>query len=251
MTGLADAVPALFPIQGSPPTDQKGTSHDMEIFNIFFNLDVMWRAFPILLRGLVNTLLLGGAATIFGGILGVLICLIRLYAPKPFRLLAIFFIDVMRAIPVLVVLILVYYALPFAGITFSAFVAATIALSLVLAAYTAEVIRAGIEAVPKGQFEAAEALGVSFPTMMRKVILPQAIRMMIPPLASYCVSIIKDTSLASVVTMDDLLKQATDTQALFANPTPLLLAAFMYIAILWPMVRLTGWLEQHYKRGYR
>jgi polar amino acid transport system permease protein len=223
----------------------------MEIFDIFFNLDVMRRSFPILMRGLVNTLLLGSAATVFGGILGVLICLVRLYGPKPFRLLAIMFTDVMRAIPVLVVLILVYYALPFAGIVFSAFVAATIALSLVLAAYTAEVVRAGIEAVPKGQFEASQALGLSFFTMMRKVILPQAFRMMIPPLASYVVSIMKDTSLASVVTMGDLLKQATDAQALFANPTPLLLAALIYIAFLWPMVRFTGWLEQHYKRGYR
>ena len=223
----------------------------MEIFDIFFNLDVMRRSFPILMRGLVNTLLLGSAATVFGGILGVLICLVRLYGPKPIRHLAILFTDVMRAIPVLVVLFLVYYALPFAGIVFSAFVAATIALSLVLAAYTAEVVRAGIEAVPKGQFEASQALGLSFFTMMRKVILPQAFRMMIPPLASYVVSIMKDTSLASVVTMGDLLKQATDAQALFANPTPLLLAALIYIAFLWPMVRFTGWLEQHYKRGYR
>ena len=86
---------------------------------------------------------------------------------------------------------------------------------------------------------------------MRKVVLPQAFRMMLPPLASYCVAIIKDTSLASVVAMDDLLKQATDAQALFANPTPLLLAAAIYAAFLWPLVRFTSWLEQHYKRGYR
>lgn len=223
----------------------------MEIFDIFFNLDVMRRALPILMRGLTNTMLLGAAAIVFGGIFGVFVCLVRLYAPKPFRLLAILYIDVLRAIPVLVVLILTYYALPFAGIVFSSFVAATIALSLVLAAYTAEVVRAGIEAVPTGQFEASEALGLSFFTMMRKVILPQAFRMMIPPLASYCVSIMKDTSLASVVAMDDLLKQATDAQALYANPTPLLLAALIYIALLLPMVRFTGWLEQHYKRGYR
>lgn len=223
----------------------------MEIFEIFFNLDVMRRAFPILMRGLVNTLALGAASIFFGGILGIAICLVRLYATKPFRLLATFYIDILRAIPVLVVLILVYYALPFAGIVFSSFVGATIALSLVLAAYTAEVVRAGIEAVPKGQFEACDALGLKFFTTMRKVILPQAIRMMIPPLASYCVSIVKDTSLASVVAMNDLLKQATDAQALFANPTPLLLAALIYIAILWPMVRFTGWLEQKYRRGYR
>ena len=223
----------------------------MEIFDIFFNLDVMRRAFPILMRGLVNTILLGFAAIFFGGILGVLVCLVRLYAAKPFRLLAVLYTDIFRAIPVLVVLILVYYALPFAGIVFSSFVAATIALALVLGAYTAEVVRAGIEAVPRGQFEACDALGLSFYTTMRKVILPQAFRMMIPPLASYAVAIMKDTSLASVVAMDDLLKQATDAQALFANPTPLLLAALIYIAILWPMVRFTGWLETHFKRGYR
>ncbi|MGD9862027.1 MAG: amino acid ABC transporter permease [Pseudodonghicola sp.] len=222
----------------------------MEILDIFFNIEVMRKAFPILLRGLGNTLLLGLAAIVFGGIGGVLICLMRLYAPKAFRILAVLYIDLMRAIPILVVLILVYYALPFVGIVFSSFTAATIALSLVLAAYTAEVVRAGIEAVPKGQFEAAEALGLSFVLTMRKVILPQAIRIVIPPLASYSVSIVKDTSLASVVAMNDLLKQATDTQALFANPTPLLVAAVIYIAILWPLVRFTGWLEKTYQRGY-
>ncbi|MDO6724914.1 amino acid ABC transporter permease [Celeribacter halophilus] len=223
----------------------------MEIIDIFFNIDVMRRAFPIIMRGLMNTLLLGSAAIVVGGTLGILVCLVRLYAPRPFQLLAIFYTDIFRAIPVLVVLILVYYALPFAGIVLSSFIAATVALAVVLAAYTAEVVRAGIQAVPKGQFEACDALGLSFVTTMRKVILPQAFRMMIPPLASYGVAIIKDTSLASVVAMDDLLKQATDAQALFANPTPLLLAALVYVAILWPLVRLTGWLEEHFKRGYR
>ncbi|MFV0387074.1 amino acid ABC transporter permease, partial [Paracoccus sp. (in: a-proteobacteria)] len=195
------------------------------------------------------TVLLGGAAIVFGGFLGVLFCLLRLYGPKPLRLLAVLYIDMLRAIPVLVVLILVYYALPFAGIVFSSFVAATIALSMVLGAYTAEVVRAGIEAVPKGQFEACEALGLRFVTAMRLVILPQAFRMMIPPLASYAVSIMKDTSLASVVAMNDMLKQATDAQALFASPTPLLLAALIYVALLWPMVRLTGRLERRFRRG--
>jgi polar amino acid transport system permease protein len=83
---------------------------------------------------------------------------------------------------------------------------------------------------------------------MQKVVLPQAIRLVIPPLASSSVSLIKDTSLASVVAMNDLLKQATDAQALFANPTPLIGAALIYVAILWPLVRLTGRLEKRYKR---
>ncbi|WP_306119319.1 MULTISPECIES: amino acid ABC transporter permease [unclassified Roseitalea] len=218
----------------------------MEIIDIFFNLSVLERAFPALLRGVWNTLLLGATAIVVGGIAGVLICLVRLYTPWPTRWLAIAYIDLFRAMPVLVVLIITYYALPFVGIVFTPFVAAAIALSMVLAAYTAEVVRAGIEAVPRGQFEAATALGLPFHLTMRKVILPQAVRIVIPPHASNCVSIIKDTSLASVVAMSDLLKQATDAQALYANPSPLIGAALIYVAILWPAVRFTNWLEHRY-----
>lgn len=221
----------------------------MDVIDIFFNWSVLQRSFPILMRGLTNTILLGIAAIVFGGIGGVAICMMRLYAPKPFRYLAIIYVDLLRAMPVLVVLILIYYALPFVGIVFPSYIAATIALSLVLAAYTAEVVRAGIESVPRGQFEAAQAMGLSFWLTMRKVILPQAVRIVIPPHASNCVSIIKDTSLASVVAMSDLLKQATDAQALFANPTPLIGAAIIYVAILWPLVRFTGHLERRFHTG--
>lgn len=223
----------------------------MEILDIFFNWAVMQKAFPILLRGLGNTILLGAFAIVFGGILGVLVCLVRLYAPKPLRILAIIYIDIFRAMPILVVLILIYYALPFVGITFSSFISAAIALTIVLAAYTAEVVRAGIQAIPQGQFEASAALGLSFFQTMIKVILPQSIRVVIPTFASYSVSVIKDTSLASVVAMNDLLKQATDAQALFANPTPLIVAAAIYVAILWPLVRFTSWLEQRAQRAYQ
>lgn len=220
----------------------------MNAIDIFFNVDVLVKSFPILLRGLGNTLLLGATAILCGTVGGTLICLVRLYAPRPLRLLAVLYIDILRAMPMLVVLILIYYALPFVGITLSSFAAAAVALSIVMAAYTAECVRAGIEAVPRGQFEASQALGLSFWRMMQKVVLPQAIRLVIPPLASNSVSLVKDTSLASVVAMNDLLKQATDSQALFANPTPLIGAALIYVALLWPAVRLTGWLERHFAR---
>lgn len=222
----------------------------MSAVDIFFNWDVMVRAFPILMRGLWMTLLLGVTAIIFGTALGVAIAFARLYGPRPLRIVAVIYTDLIRATPVLVVLILIYYALPFAGIVLSSFTAAATALSMVFAAYTAEVMRAGITAVPKGQFEAAAALGLGFWLTMRKVIMAQAIRIVIPPQASNCVSIIKDTSLASVVAMSDLLKQATDSQALFANPTPLILAALIYVAILWPLVRLTAWLETRFQHAY-
>lgn len=223
----------------------------MNAIDVFFNVDVLRRSFPILIRGLGMTLTLGATAIVFGTALGIGLALMRLYAARPLRLLATIYIDFMRALPVLVVLILIYYALPFAGIVLSSFTAAAVALSLVLGAYSAEVMRAGIQAVPRGQTEAASALGLGFWLTTRKVILPQAVRIVIPPHASNCVSIIKDTSLASVVAMTDLLKQATDAQALFANPSPLIGAALIYAAILWPLVRLTGWLEHRLQRAYQ
>lgn len=223
----------------------------MDAADIFFNTSVLARAFPMLLQGLWYTLTLGITVIILGSVLGVIVCLVRLYAPKPLRLLAVVYIDLVRAIPVLVLLILIYYALPFAGLTLSSFTAAVTALTMVLAAFTAEVVRAGIQAVPKGQFEASSALGLGFWLTMRKVILPQAVRIVIPPHASNCVSVMKDTALASVVALSDMLKQATDAQALFANPSPLIGAALIYIAILWPLVRLTSWLEARSQRAYQ
>jgi polar amino acid transport system permease protein len=216
----------------------------MDLISTFFNADVFVRALPLLLSGLQTTLLLGFTSIAAGTVLGLLVCLARLYAATPLRYLAIGFIDVFRAVPILVVLILIYYALPFVGVRLSSFASATIALSMVFAAFTAEVLRAGIEAVPKGQFEAASALGLSFPLTLAKVVLPQATRIAVPPQTSNCVSLLKDTSLASVVAMPDLLKQATDAQAYMGNPTPLIGAAVVYLALLWPLVRLVGFLER-------
>lgn len=220
----------------------------MELINTFFNPEVFRQSFPILLRGLGNTILLGITAIICGTGLGTALCLMRLYGAKPVRLLAVVYIDLFRAVPVLVVLVLIYYALPFLGITFSSFTSASIALVLVLAAFTAEVLRAGIRSVAPGQGEAASALGLHFWQVVWTVILPQAMRVALPPQTSNMVSIVKDTSLASVVAMPDLLKQATDSQALFANPTPLIGAAVIYVALLWPLVRLTAYVDERSHR---
>ena len=148
-------------------------------------------------------------------------------------------------------MIVVYYALPFVGIRWSPFVSACFALTTVSSAYTAEIYRAGIEAIPRGQFEAAQSIGLSAWNVMRDVVLPQAIRIVIPPLTNNCINVMKDTALASVVAMPDLLKQATQAQALNANPTPLIGAALIYIALLWPMVAIVARLEKHFSRGKR
>lgn len=212
----------------------------------FLNLDVMERVLPMLARGIWNTLALALTTIVLGGIAGVLICLGRLYGPRAVRLLAVAYVDVFRAIPILVLMVLIYYALPFMGIRFNSFTAATLALGLVFSSFTAEVLRASLQAIPKGQTEAAASLGLPFAVIVWKVLLPQAFRIAIPPHTSNSVAIAKDTSLASVVAMPDLLKQATDAQALTANPSPLIAAALMYLIVLLPAVRLVSVLERRY-----
>jgi len=219
----------------------------MSLVDTFFNYDVLMSSIPALLRGLWNTLLLGLMSIAIGVPFGLVISLVRLYAPRPFQLISIAYIDILRATPVLVVLILIYYALPFVGIRLTSWTSAVMAFSIVMAAYSAEVFRSGIESVAKGQFEAAAALGLPFLITLYKVVLPQAVRIVIPPMTSNCVSMFKDTSLASTVALPELLKEAQDAQALYANPSPLIGAALVYIILLWPMVRLVSMLEKRFK----
>lgn len=219
----------------------------MDFVDTFLNIAVIQRVLPMLWLGVGNTLALAFVTLSLGAVAGVLICLVRLYAPRPIRWLAIAYIDLFRAIPILVLLVLIYYALPFFGIRFGPFVSASLALGLVFSSFTAEVFRAGIQAIPRGQIEAAEALGLSFPVIILRVILPQAFRIAIPAHTSNSVAIAKDTSLASIVAMPDLLKQATDAQALTANPSPLIAAALMYLIFLLPAVRLVSYLENRYR----
>jgi His/Glu/Gln/Arg/opine family amino acid ABC transporter permease subunit len=223
----------------------------MTLINTFFNLDVLADSLPALLWGLLVTLQIGVTSILVGLAGGLFLAVARLYAPGFFKVLIRVYIDIFRSIPLLVLLIVVYYALPFVGIRLSPFLSAVTALSLVSAAYTAEIFRAGIEAIPHGQFEASAALGLSNRHTMVDVILPQAIRIVIPPLTNNCINVMKDTALASVVAMPDLLKQATQAQALAANPTPLIGAALIYIALLWPMVAIVSRLEKHFSRGKR
>ncbi len=223
----------------------------MDLTDTFFNWPVFKGAFPLLLEGLGVTVMLGLVSIVAGLVSGLLMALLRLYGPLPLRMVARVYIDVFRSIPLLVLLVLVYYALPFVGVRFSSFTAAALALSMVSCAYTAEIFRAGIEAIPKGQFEAADAIGLSFFSSMRDVILPQAFRIVVPPLTSNCINVLKDTALASVVAMPDLLKQATQAQALAANPTPLIGAAVLYLILLLPLVRLVGYFETRHRASLR
>jgi len=220
----------------------------LNFMDTFLNKAVFVETLPMLLLGLTTTLKLGLASIVIGLFFGLLLALNRLYAPAIARVIAKVYIDVFRSIPLLVLLIVIFYALPFVGISLSPFTAAVTALIIVSSAYTAEIFRSGIEAIPKGQFEASQALGLSFAHMMKDVILPQATRIVIPPLTNNSINVIKDTALASVVAMPDLLKQATHAQAIAANPTPLIAAAGIYLLVLLPMVLAVSHLEKKYSK---
>jgi polar amino acid transport system permease protein len=223
----------------------------MSIFETFLNYRVFVQTLPLLLLGLSTTIMLGVVSILMGSMAGLALAQMRLYAPRLLRWMTIAYIDIFRSIPILVLLVVVYYALPFVGIRLSPFASATTAISMVSAAYAAEIFRAGIEAVPSGQFEASRALGLRPWQTMLKVVLPQAIKVVVPPLTSNAINVMKDTALASVVAMPDLLKQATQAQALTANPTPLIAAAAIYIILLLPLVRLVGYFETRWKASDR
>jgi polar amino acid transport system permease protein len=223
----------------------------MDLIDTFFNWTVFKSTLPLLLEGLWVTIILGVVSILAGSVSGLCLALVRVYGAPVLKAISRIYIDVFRSIPLLVLLVLVYYALPFVGVRMSSFASAATAITLVSCAYTAEIFRAGLEAIPKGQFEAADAIGLGFFSSMRDVILPQALRIVVPPLTSNCINVLKDTALASVVAMPDLLKQATQAQALSANPTPLIGAAVLYLLLLLPLVRLVGYFETQHRQATR
>jgi polar amino acid transport system permease protein len=155
-------------------------------------------------------------------------------------------VDMLRALPPLVIIILFYFALPTVGIQMSAWVATWLALSLVLMAFSEEIFWAGILAVPKGQWEAARSTGLGFAQTLRYVVLPQAIRLTIPPLTNRTIAITKGTALASVVAVQEILGAAQAGVSFSFNPTPLTLGALAYLVLFVPVVVFGRWVETRF-----
>ena len=178
-------------------------------------IDSFW---PLLRAGLLFTVPLT-LITFVGGIaLGFLLALGRLYGPKPLVALVRFYVWLIRGTPLLVQLFLIFYGLPSAGITLDAFTAAVIGYTLNAGAYTSEVIRATLDAVPKGQWEASYSIGMNWFQAMRRIVLPQAARIAVPPLSNTFISLVKDTSLAAAVTVPELFQAAQRIAAATYEP---------------------------------
>jgi len=212
----------------------------------FFNAAVAARYLPDIMRGVVVTLQLGLLIVVTGILLGLALALVRAFQIRALSLLIVAFADVLRALPPLVVLILFYFALPFLGLEMSGFVAAWLALALALAAFAEEIFWAGILSVHKGQWEAARSTGLGYAQTLAYVVLPQALRLTIPPLTNRTIAITKMTAIASVVTVEEILANASTAQAYSANTTPLTMAAAAYLVIFLPLVVLSRWIEKRY-----
>jgi polar amino acid transport system permease protein len=209
----------------------------------FFNLDIMRQSWPLVLRGLTMTLMICAAVIPLGLAGGLLVALSSRSKNAILRRSVSACITVFRALPPLVLLILIYAGLPFAGVRLSPFSAVCLAFLLNNASFYGEIFRAGIESVGHGQWEAARSTGLRPPAIMAYVILPQAVRNVLPDLVSNTIEVVKLTSLASVVALPELLHSAEMARSVTYNSSPLVLAAGIYLLLLWPFVRLMSRLE--------
>ncbi len=210
----------------------------------FFDFAIMARALPLLLTGLGQTLVLCLVVIPLGLIGGLLVALTSLARSRVVRWSAAAAIDFFRAIPPLVLLIFVYAGLPFAGIRLSPLAAVAIAFLLNNSSYYGEIYRAGIESVGHGQWDAARSTGLKARQALIYVVLPQAVRNVLPDLIPNTVEVVKLTSLASVVALPELLYSADMARSITFNTSPIVLAAGIYLVMLWPIVRLVSRLER-------
>ena len=220
---------------------------DLERFVFsFFNVEVMARYLPAIAEGFRLTIELAVVVIVTGLLIGLALALVRAVQVRPVNWAIVFFVDLFRALPPLVVIVLLYFALPHAGLKLSGYTATWASLSLVLAAFAEEIFWAGILAVHRGQWEAARSTGLTFAQTLAFVVLPQAVRLTIPPLTNRTIAITKGTALASVISVPEILDKAQSAMSLSANATPLMMGAVFYLAIFAPFVVFSRWLERRF-----
>ena len=212
----------------------------------FFNPKVMAQYLPKILEGLLVTIRLAACIVVTGILFGLLLALIRSFRIRPVNACIILAVDILRALPPLVLIILFYFALPGVGIRLSGFVSTWLSLSLVLTAFAEEIFWAGILAVPRGQWEASRSTGLTFLQTLQCVVLPQAVRLTIPPLTNRTIAITKGTELGAVVAVGEILYQAQTGLSFSYNPSPLTLGAMAYVVLFVPVVYFGRWVEARF-----
>jgi His/Glu/Gln/Arg/opine family amino acid ABC transporter permease subunit len=215
------------------------------------NLEVVWDYGPVFLRGLMITIILTGIVIVVAGTAAIPIAMARLAKARLIRWPADFYVEFVRATPLILQLIYIYYVLPSAGVRLNPFAAAIIGLSINYSAYMSEVYRSGIQAVSRGQIEAATALGIGYLTMFRKIIFPQAFRVVLPALGNYLIALFKDTALASVVTVQELMFSGQIIAARnYQYFTVYTVTAILYFAVSYPSALLVRRIERWSSSGW-
>jgi polar amino acid transport system permease protein len=210
----------------------------------FLNIGSLLEIYPLLLQGLRFTIMLAVVALPLSIAWGLVVAVAYSFHIRWFNILLIGYIDLVRAFPVVVLLVLIFYGLPFLGLKLGGFTAAVLAIALNNSGYYGEIFRAGIESVSKGQREAGKALGLRTWHIIALIILPQAIQKALAPLASNSLELVKTTSIAALVALPELLRSARVAQEQTYNPTPLMAAAAIYFVLLWPFARWVALLER-------
>jgi len=217
----------------------------------FFNLDVINTYGGALLHGLLLTVALTFIVILLALVLAIPVALCRMSPYLAVRTVSSIYVEVMRGTPLLLQLVYIYFVLPSFGINLNAFTAAILGLTLNYTAYMSEVYRSGILAVPKNQWEAAATIGLSRATAFRRIILPQALRLITPTLGNYFISLFKDTALASVVTVQELTFTGQIISARsYQYFTIYTVTGILYLAVGYPAALFVRWLEKRATRGY-
>ena len=211
-----------------------------------FDWHVLARYWPMLLEGLRDTVLITLLALAAGMVLGLGLCALSLRRRGVAFRAARLYVDLLRTVPEMVLIFWIYFCLPpLVDWTLSGFAAGVTALSLVAAAYLAEIFRAGIESVDRGQVEAATSLGMKRGAIMRRIVLPQAMVLILPPFTNFLIALIKDTSLALTITVPDIMYRAYDAaNQSFRSMEIYAMAGAIYLAMCYPLSRLARWLER-------
>jgi polar amino acid transport system permease protein len=212
----------------------------------FLDLEVALRYAPQILEGLVTTIVIGLSVAATGLALGLALAVVRAFALRPLNFVIVQLVDILRALPPLVIVLVIYFGLPNVGIVIPSGVVLWMSLSAVLAAFAEETFWAGITATPPGQWMAARSTGLTFLQTLRFVVLPQAVRIAIPPLTNRTIAITKNTALGSAIGVSEILGQAMSAEAFSANATPLVIAAVLYVLIFIPLVIASHALERRH-----
>ncbi|XER08339.1 Glutamine transport system permease protein GlnP [Sporomusa rhizae] len=214
-----------------------------------FDFDLVVRSFPLLLMGAGITVQITALSVGFGLLIGMFVGISRLSLVWPVKALAAVYVDFIRGTPLLVQIFLIYFALPLVvGQRIDPFIAAITACSINSGAYVAEIFRAGIQSIDKGQMEAGRSLGMTWAQTMRYIILPQAFKRIIPPLGNEFIAMLKDSSLVSVIGFEELTRRGQLIIArTYGSFEIWLTVAFIYLVMTFTISRLVDYLERRYK----